>query len=92
MNSDCVFYSKPCCYDCGWYSVNKEFVDTLDTEKFFSCFFTNFKGCPDIGCAQGFPMEPYCNENNKCDVRIDCEKICDVSFAGQKIKDECGCD
>lgn len=71
VNSDCVFYEKKCCSPTCEYnhSVNRRYLSTLNVEFFFRCFYT-LNRCPAIHCDSIVHKEPFCNKNNKCDVRV----------------------
>jgi len=79
-DTDCTFYERSCCYSCGYGdSVNKNFLTTLGIDKSISCIVgLRSIACPMYDCMLMAPQEPFCNQNNKCDTKVDCEKTCEM--------------
>jgi hypothetical protein len=77
VDSDCVSFGPECCGGCGkGDAVNKFYLSTLKLEKFSKCLFVNENMCPMVDCASFYQSEAYCNQDNKCDWRANCEKTC----------------
>ena len=79
-DSNCVIFRESCCGGCvATNAVNEKYLNTLKIEKVFDCLggLTIFF-CPLSDCLM-IPKEPYCNSEKLCDVRLNCDLICEFS-------------
>lgn len=77
-DSDCIFFNKECCPGFNL-AYNKNYITTLQIEKFFECFLFNYGSCPNrVAPPFRIVREPYCNIDNKCSVKTNCDETCNI--------------